>query len=370
MATEFGHSEIPAKLKAENRGGARARRRRKWRVIRCSRSHFYSRFFGLSLAVYCRAISRRSRSSHGRAAVPEKSIAVLPFENLRRDEVGRAISSTACTTRFSPIWRESARSQGHQPHLDDAIRYRDGTKSPRNRQGPRGGQRRGRHRADGTGKRVRVSVQLIDARSDTHLWAESYDRDVSDIFALESELAETIVAQLKAKLSPEEKAAIEEESTSDPLAHDLYLRRRNALIATPLIQRRREPNNLLRSSGPPRKGGGTRSEILPGLLPARRACTIRFISTGLTTPRPGSPWPKRRSKRRSGLRPDAGETHLALRRTSLLRISSTTIAPGASWSWPGVPCLTNLWFLSWLASLIAARAAGTNRRANCSRLGT
>ena len=64
--------------------------------------------------------------------------------------------------------------------------------------------------------RVRVSVQLIDARTDTHLWAERYDRDVSNIFALGSELAETIVAQLKAQLSPEEKAAIEEESTSDP----------------------------------------------------------------------------------------------------------------------------------------------------------
>ena len=49
---------------------------------------------------------------------------------------------------------------------------------------------------------MRVNVQLIDARSDSHLWAESYDRDVADTFALESELAETIVARLKAKLSP------------------------------------------------------------------------------------------------------------------------------------------------------------------------
>ena len=84
------------------------------------------------------------------------------------------------------------------------------------------------------GHRVRVSVQLIDARTDTHLWAESYDRDVADTFALESELAETIVARLKAKLSPEEKAAIEEKSTSDPLAHDLYFEA-NALITAPLF---------------------------------------------------------------------------------------------------------------------------------------
>src|SRR5207237_9501378 len=58
--------------------------------------------------------------------------------------------------------------------------------------------------------RVRVNAQLIDARSDAHLWAETYDRDLADVFVLESELAEKIVAQLKTKLSPEEKAAIAE----------------------------------------------------------------------------------------------------------------------------------------------------------------
>ena len=78
-------------------------------------------------------------------------------------------------------------------------------------------------------------------------WAETYDRDLSDVFAIQSEIAEKIVAQLKAGLSPEEKAAIEEEPTSDPLAHDLYVRA-NALIDTfHLVSRGR--NNLLRGSG-------------------------------------------------------------------------------------------------------------------------
>jgi len=75
-----------------------------------------------------------------------------------------------------------------------------------------------------TGGRVRVSAQLIDARTDRQLWAESYDRDVADVFAIESELAGKIVAQLQASISPSEKAAIERPSTADLAAYDLYLR--------------------------------------------------------------------------------------------------------------------------------------------------
>jgi tetratricopeptide (TPR) repeat protein len=72
------------------------------------------------------------------------------------------------------------------------------------------------------GSRVRVSAQLIDARTDTQLWAERYDRNVEDVFAIESELAGKIVAQLQSKLSPEEKAALEERPTADLAAYDLY----------------------------------------------------------------------------------------------------------------------------------------------------
>jgi tetratricopeptide (TPR) repeat protein len=72
------------------------------------------------------------------------------------------------------------------------------------------------------GNRVRVSVQLIDARTDTHLWAEHYDRDVADVFAIQSEIAQQIADQLQAKLSPAEKAAITERPTADPVAYALY----------------------------------------------------------------------------------------------------------------------------------------------------
>jgi len=71
--------------------------------------------------------------------------------------------------------------------------------------------------------RLRINAQLIDARTDTHVWAETYDRTAADLFAIQSELAQSIVAQLKAKLSPQQKAEIEERPTQDLVAFELYL---------------------------------------------------------------------------------------------------------------------------------------------------
>jgi TolB-like protein/Flp pilus assembly protein TadD len=72
--------------------------------------------------------------------------------------------------------------------------------------------------------RVRVSAQLIDARNDTHVWAEKYDRDLADVFAIQSEIAQKIADQLQVKLSPTEKSAMNERPTFDMTAYDLYLR--------------------------------------------------------------------------------------------------------------------------------------------------
>ena len=79
--------------------------------------------------------------------------------------------------------------------------------------------------------RVRVAVQLIDARADAQLWAEHYDRPLDDVFAIQSEIAKAIVEQLRARISPSEKAAIEKPPTSNLAAYDLY-NRAKALIAT------------------------------------------------------------------------------------------------------------------------------------------
>jgi TolB-like protein len=80
-----------------------------------------------------------------------------------------------------------------------------------------------------SGDRVRINAQLIDTQTDTQIWAEHYDRKLEDIFALQSELAQTIAAQLKATLSAGEKAEIWRQPTQDLQAYDLYLRARAAL---------------------------------------------------------------------------------------------------------------------------------------------
>ena len=77
------------------------------------------------------------------------------------------------------------------------------------------------------GNRVRITAQLIEAASDSHLWAERYDRDLNDIFALQDEISEAIVDALKLKLLPAEKKAIEQRSTTNPEAYKLFLMARH-----------------------------------------------------------------------------------------------------------------------------------------------
>ena len=81
-----------------------------------------------------------------------------------------------------------------------------------------------------SGNRVRVNAQLIDARNDAHLWALTYDRDLADVFAIQSEIAKAIADQLQAKLSPNEKKAIEQPPTTDLAAFDLYSRAKSLLL--------------------------------------------------------------------------------------------------------------------------------------------
>src|SRR5258708_2896502 len=86
------------------------------------------------------------------------------------------------------------------------------------------------HVLEGTVQRaadkVRVNTQLINARTDAHEWAENYDRPLNDVFAIQSEIAKAIADQLQARLSPSEKAAIEQAPTNDIVANDLYVRAR------------------------------------------------------------------------------------------------------------------------------------------------
>jgi serine/threonine protein kinase/TolB-like protein len=153
-------------------------------------------------------------------AILEKSIAVLPFENLSKDEENaffaggvqdeiltdlakiadlKVISRTSVMKYKSGLernLREIANTLGVSHVVEGSVQ-----------------------RAAG---RVRVNVQLIDARNDAHVWAEHYDRDVADIFAIQSEIAQQIADQLRAKLSAAEKAAIVERPTTDLVAYAYY----------------------------------------------------------------------------------------------------------------------------------------------------
>lgn len=167
------------------------------------------------------AVAAKTFSSNVVTA-PEKSIAVLPFENLSSDKENayfadgvqdEILTDLAKIADLKVISRTSV------------MQYRTGIARNLREIGTQLGVA---HLLEGSvqrsGGKVRVIAQLIDSRTDTHLWAQTYDRDLADVFAIQSEIAKTIADQLQAKLSPKEKAAIEKPPTTDLTAYDLYLR--------------------------------------------------------------------------------------------------------------------------------------------------
>jgi TolB-like protein/class 3 adenylate cyclase/Tfp pilus assembly protein PilF len=156
------------------------------------------------------------------AAIPEKSIAVLPFENLSDEKENAYFADGVQDEILTGLSRVADLKVISRTSV---MQYKTGTKRNLREIATDLGVA---HVLEGSvqraGSRVRVNAQLIDARTDSQLWAERYDRDVADVFAIESELAGKIVAQLQAKISPSEKAAIEKAPTTDLVAYDLYLR--------------------------------------------------------------------------------------------------------------------------------------------------
>ena len=128
----------------------------------------------------------------------------------------------ACRTNPDRPGEDCGR-EGHQPHERDAVQSRRARNLRKI-----GEELCVAHVVEGsvqrTANKVRVNAQLIDARTDAHLWAQTYDRDLADVFAIQSEIAKAIAEQLQAKLSPNEKKAIEQPPTTDLAAFDLYSR--------------------------------------------------------------------------------------------------------------------------------------------------
>lgn len=153
--------------------------------------------------------------------LPEKSIAVLPFTNLSTDKENAfftegvqddILTALAKFADLKVISRTSVANYVTGPHrnlreigqelgvanvLEGSVRRVDG--------------------------KVRVTAQLIETRTNTHLWAETYDRDLSDVFAIQSDIAQRIANALEAKLAPEEKARLDARPTTSPEAYVLYV---------------------------------------------------------------------------------------------------------------------------------------------------
>src|SRR5216117_694964 len=168
------------------------------------------------------------RPSISALRVLDKSIAVLPFENLSRDPENayftdgvqdEILTDLAKIADLKVISRASV------------MQYKTGIARNLRKIAEELGVA---HVVEGSVQRaankVRVNAQLLDARTDEHLWAQTYDRDLADVLTIQSEIAKSIADQLQAKLSPNEKKAIEQPPTTDLAAFDLYSRAKSILL--------------------------------------------------------------------------------------------------------------------------------------------
>jgi TolB-like protein/Flp pilus assembly protein TadD len=220
---EAGNANLPEKFKEAAKARRLEVKRRRKQIV----------FGGVLLIALASSVGLWAffhRSSLRAVSGSDKSIAVLPFENLSdekenayfadgvQDEILtdlariadlKVISRTSVMPYKSGIAR-NLREIGQQLGVANVV---EGT-------------------VQRSGNRVRVNAQLVDARTDKQLWGQVYDRDLADVFAIQSEIARSIADQLQAKLSPGEENAIERPPTTDIAAFDLYTRAKNILAAS------------------------------------------------------------------------------------------------------------------------------------------
>jgi TolB-like protein/class 3 adenylate cyclase len=217
---EVGNANLPSKLQAVTKHRAHVR----WAEIGAALL-----VLGAIIAAFLFLVHRSTRAP---LAVLDKSIAVLPFENRSEDKANAyftdgvqdeiltdlaKIADLKVISRTSVLYyksgvarnlREIAQQLGVANVVEGSVQR--------------------------SGNRVRVNAQLIDARTDAHLWAQTYDRDLDDVFAIQSEIAKAVAEQLQAKLSPAEKNAIKQPATSDLIAFDQYSRAKTLILTTSL----------------------------------------------------------------------------------------------------------------------------------------
>ncbi len=174
--------------------------------------------FGIGTVILANYLGRREDAA---VALPlEKSIAVLPFENLSTDQANAFFAGGVQDEILSNLARIADLKVISRTSV---MQYKSGDTRNLREIGRALGVA---HVVEGSvqrvSNRVRVNAQLVDARTDAHLWAETYDGDLADVFSIQSEIAQKIAAQLRARLSPNEKSAITERPTRDLKAYQLY----------------------------------------------------------------------------------------------------------------------------------------------------
>ena len=209
----IGHSRLPKKFQLLKKRSAH----RNWSALVGA-----ILLFGLIISALT-LVSRRSTHETTTTTIPEKSIAVLPFENLSHDADNayladgiqeEILTRLAKISELKVISRTSSSKFRGSPDSLRAIAVQLGVA----------------HVLEGgvqkSGDAVRVNVQLIKATSDAHLWADTYDRKLTDVFVIETEIAKAIADKLKAKLTGREEEAIRNQPTENSEAHQLYLKGR------------------------------------------------------------------------------------------------------------------------------------------------
>src|SRR5436190_8567437 len=206
---QVGNPQLPEKFQALKKHSSRVR----WAAMIAAL---------LAFAVIVAGVGMFSRNRvRPTLAAPEKSIAVLPFENLSEEKanayfaegIQNEILTRLATVRdLKVISRTSMAKYQSKPDNLKMVAQELGVSTVLE------------GAVQKAGDKVRVNVQLIDARSDTHLWAKSYDRDFKDVLKVESEVSQEIAEALQANLSPSESHVLTAVRTPDTEAYDLFLR--------------------------------------------------------------------------------------------------------------------------------------------------
>ena len=292
---QFGNAKLPRKFETAQKRRARVR----WAEAAVA--------LLVLAAIIAGVVFLMRRPTSSALAIGEKSIAVLPFENLSEEKQNEYFTDGVQDEILTDLAKIADLKVISRTSV---MQYKSGVARNLRKIGEELGVA---HVVEGSVQRaankIRVNAQLIDARTDAHLWAQTYDRDLADVFAIQSEIAKAIADQLQAKLSPNEKKAIEQPLTTDLAAFDLYSRAKSLLLTT---------NFSVTNEPDLRKAIELLDEAVkrdPSFFDAY--CQLAYAHENLYAVRASDHTPARLALAEAAvqaatrLRPDAAETHLA-----------------------------------------------------------